>query len=118
MRNAGRTGFRSRICAALLCVSLVFPSLSGPAFASTEDHHEPILTEVALSSGGHHHDAPDIDFADHCHPGLDCFFQAVVTAQPIPQPVWDVGRLTFTAHSRDQTGTPHGFDPPPPRILS
>ncbi|MDV7142982.1 hypothetical protein R3X27_09815 [Tropicimonas sp. TH_r6] len=101
-----------------MSVSLIFPPLSGPAFASTEDHHELILTEVAHSSDGHHHDAPDIDLTDHCHPGLDCFFQAVVTAHPIPQPILELGQLTFFAHSRDQTGTPHGFDPPPPRILS
>ena len=118
MGRRGVTGFWHRICAALLCLALAEPSLSAPEPAHASNDLENSHTHDRTDQGGHHHDTPDIDKDDHCHPGLDCFFQAVVALQAIPEPTYETSALSGLAPDKSLKGLIRGFDPPPPRGLS
>lgn len=119
MSGWSAAGLWRRICAALLCLALTGTALSAPDPIHSADDNEASHMEHRAMPEARAHNGPETAPADHdCHPGLDCFLQAIVTAQAMPEPQHEIGRLSRVAYDRGRKGTIRGSDPPPPRVLS
>ncbi|WP_068119041.1 hypothetical protein [Tropicimonas marinistellae] len=108
----------SRAVGLVLICALIAPMAFQLARPHVSDHQVVAQYEMPHDASHHHPEPNEGDLAGHCHPGIDCHFQAIVEILTIPRPVAEQGRQHFLARGRTEPGIEHGFDPPPPRVAS
>lgn len=96
-----------------LCLALILVLFPEVAFAHAEPASAAYSFEIQVEPI-HHSDA-DRDVDSHCHPGMECSFQAMLLNgfhQNFGTVDW---RLYFVSDAHSLIGRLEAFDPPPPR---
>ncbi len=101
----------------LVCV-LIAPQALLPALSQADDHHVAAPFEEPQGADHHHSNTTEGDVTATCHIGFDCHFQAIVEIHGMPFPPADLDGQEFLPRGQIEPGIEHGFDPPPPRVMS
>ncbi|SNS59124.1 hypothetical protein [Tropicimonas sediminicola] len=96
----------------LMCV-LIVPQVVPAVATDAAEHHVSAPADPHHDTGHHHPEA-----TDHCHPGIDCHFQAIVEINGMPVLIARLDGQAVLPDGLSEPGLEHGFDPPPPRVRS